>query len=64
MFFVRQNKVDFRSIVSVSVIVLNTLPLVYDKTPFHLRTRHAKDRPGEQGIREMSSRDGRTSDRD
>jgi len=62
MFVVRRNKVTFRPFVSDQSIVLNTLPLAYDKNTIDLETRQAEDRPGEEGIGEMSSRDGRTSD--
>ncbi len=39
----------------------NTLPLAYIETPLISKIRQAEDRPGEEGIREMSRETERTS---
>jgi len=56
MFFVPRNKATSRS------IVLNTLPPCLHRNTIDLETRQAEDRPGEEGIREMSRETERTSD--
>ncbi len=51
MFIVAKTRLPFASLSPTQSIVLNTLPLAYNKNSIDLETRQAEDRPEEEDKR-------------